>query len=40
MDCRPIFVSRAIEAAGFTIQEKKNEHMWVPVEIGLGIKAT
>ena len=38
MDCRPIFVSRAMEAAGFTITEKKTEHMWVPVEIVLGIK--
>jgi demethylmenaquinone methyltransferase/2-methoxy-6-polyprenyl-1,4-benzoquinol methylase len=37
MDCRPIFVSRAIEAAGFTIQEKKIEHMWVPVEIVLRV---
>lgn len=38
MDCRPIFVSRAIEAAGFTIEDKKVEHMWVPVEIVLGVK--
>jgi demethylmenaquinone methyltransferase/2-methoxy-6-polyprenyl-1,4-benzoquinol methylase len=39
MDCRPIFVSRALEAAGFTIADKKIEHMWVPVEIVLGAKA-
>lgn len=38
MDCRPIFVSRALDAAGFQVQDKKVEHMWVPVEIVLGIK--
>ncbi|MCA9218250.1 MAG: class I SAM-dependent methyltransferase [Planctomycetales bacterium] len=38
MDCRPIFVSQAIEAAGFTIEKKKAEHMWVPVEVVLGVK--
>jgi len=38
MDCRPIFVGRAVEAAGFAIQEKKLEHMWVPVELVLGLK--
>jgi len=37
MDCRPIFVSRAMEAAGFTIQEKRIEHMWVPVEIVVAV---
>jgi demethylmenaquinone methyltransferase/2-methoxy-6-polyprenyl-1,4-benzoquinol methylase len=40
MDCRPIFVSRAIEAAGFTIADKKVEHMWVPVEIVLGVTSS
>jgi demethylmenaquinone methyltransferase/2-methoxy-6-polyprenyl-1,4-benzoquinol methylase len=38
MDCRPIFVSEAIEAAGFNIGKKQTEHMWVPVEIVLGVK--
>lgn len=38
MDCRPIFVSRAVEAAEFKIADKKIEHMWVPVEIVLGVK--
>lgn len=38
MDCRPIFVSSALEAAGFKIDKKQIEHMWVPVEIVLGIK--
>lgn len=37
VDCRPIFVGRAMEAAGFTIEKKKTEHMWVPVEIVLGV---
>ena len=40
MDCRPIFVSRAIAAAGFKIADKKIEHMWVPVEIVLGVKSS
>jgi ubiquinone/menaquinone biosynthesis C-methylase UbiE len=39
MDCRPIFVRRALEAAGFTVDEAMIEHMWVPVEIVRGIKA-
>ncbi len=38
MDCRPIFVSGAMEAAGYSIAAKKIEHMWVPVEIVLGKK--
>jgi ubiquinone/menaquinone biosynthesis C-methylase UbiE len=38
MDCRPIFVRRALEAAGFTVQDEKIEHMWVPVEIALVVK--
>jgi demethylmenaquinone methyltransferase/2-methoxy-6-polyprenyl-1,4-benzoquinol methylase len=38
MDCRPIFVSRALQAAGFVIKDKRIEHMWVPVEIVLGVK--
>jgi ubiquinone/menaquinone biosynthesis C-methylase UbiE len=38
MDCRPIYVRRAMEAAGFVIQAAKTDHMWVPVEIVLGIK--
>ncbi len=33
MDCRPIYVRRALEAAGFDIQDVSIEHMWVPVEI-------
>jgi ubiquinone/menaquinone biosynthesis C-methylase UbiE len=33
MDCRPIFVRRAIENAGFEIEDAAVDHMWVPVEI-------
>ena len=38
MDCRPIYVRRALEAAGFTIKEADVESMWVPVEIVLAEK--
>jgi len=38
MDCRPIYVARALEAAGFVIEGKTIENMWVPVEIVLGVK--
>ena len=38
MDCRPIYVSRVLEAVGFAIADTKIEHMWVPVEIVLGVK--
>ena len=33
MDCRPIYVRRALEAAGFVIEGSLTESMWVPVEI-------
>lgn len=38
MDCRPIYVRRAFEAAGFTIKEAQVESMWVPVELVVGVK--
>jgi len=33
LDCRPIFVRRALEEAGFSIRDAIITHMWVPVEI-------
>jgi ubiquinone/menaquinone biosynthesis C-methylase UbiE len=38
VDCRPIYVKAALEAAGFQIQASEIETMWVPVEIVLGVK--
>lgn len=38
VDCRPIYVKAALEAAGFQIQASEVESMWVPVEIVLGVK--
>lgn len=38
MDCRPIYVRRALEAAGFHIEAADVESMWVPVEIVRGAK--
>jgi ubiquinone/menaquinone biosynthesis C-methylase UbiE len=38
MDCRPIYVRRALESAGFRIQDVAIEHMWVPVEIALAVR--
>jgi ubiquinone/menaquinone biosynthesis C-methylase UbiE len=33
LDCRPIFVRRALEDAGFSIKDAILTQMWVPVEI-------
>ncbi len=33
LDCRPIYVRRALMAAGFAIKDSRIESMWVPVEI-------
>ncbi|MCU0786247.1 MAG: class I SAM-dependent methyltransferase [Verrucomicrobia bacterium] len=33
LDCRPIYVRKAIERAGFTIKRALKKHMWIPVEI-------
>ena len=33
LDCRPIFVRRALEAAGLSIKDATITKMWVPVEI-------
>jgi demethylmenaquinone methyltransferase/2-methoxy-6-polyprenyl-1,4-benzoquinol methylase len=38
LDCRPIYVRRALEEAGFTIRKALIKHMWIPVEIILGVK--
>jgi ubiquinone/menaquinone biosynthesis C-methylase UbiE len=40
MDCRPIFVRRALEAADFDVDASQIESMWVPVEIVRGVKPT
>ena len=39
MDCRPIYARRAMEAAGFVVEDSLLEHMWVPVEIVKAKKA-
>ena len=38
LDCRPIYVRRALEEAQFSIRKALIKHMWIPVEIILGIK--
>ena len=38
MDCRPIYIRRALEAAGLTVKGADVESMWVPVEIVLAVK--
>jgi demethylmenaquinone methyltransferase/2-methoxy-6-polyprenyl-1,4-benzoquinol methylase len=38
LDCRPILVRETLEQAGFKIQKALIKHMWIPVEIILGVK--
>jgi demethylmenaquinone methyltransferase/2-methoxy-6-polyprenyl-1,4-benzoquinol methylase len=38
LDCRPIFVRRALEEQGFAIVDVSLMHMWIPVEIALAVK--
>lgn len=33
LDCRPIYVRRALEAAGFAVEDSELHTMWVPVEV-------
>jgi ubiquinone/menaquinone biosynthesis C-methylase UbiE len=40
LDCRPIHARRALEAAGFLVEETRIESMWVPVEIVRGGKTS
>ncbi|MFH1573136.1 MAG: methyltransferase domain-containing protein [Acidobacteriota bacterium] len=35
VDCRPVFVRRSLEAAGFRILSSEMRKMWIPVEIVL-----
>ncbi len=39
LDCRPIYVARGLQAAGFEVKDPATRHMWVPVEIVLGVKS-
>jgi demethylmenaquinone methyltransferase/2-methoxy-6-polyprenyl-1,4-benzoquinol methylase len=36
LDCRPIYVKRAFEAAGFEVKKHTFKTMWIPVEIVMG----
>ena len=40
LDCRPIFVRRALEDAGFSITDTTITKMWVPVEIVVAEKGS
>ena len=40
VDCRPIFVRRALEAARFSVVQIEHQTIWVPVEIVLARKET
>jgi len=37
LDCRPVYVRRALEGAGFSVRRALTKHMWIPVEIILGV---
>ena len=39
LDCRPIYVRRAIEEAGFRVSRTIRMKMWIPVAIVLGTKS-
>jgi demethylmenaquinone methyltransferase/2-methoxy-6-polyprenyl-1,4-benzoquinol methylase len=38
VDCRPIHARRALEEAGFSVAHAGLRHMWVPVEVVVGVK--
>jgi ubiquinone/menaquinone biosynthesis C-methylase UbiE len=38
IDCRPIYVRQVLEAAGFKVQKSLKKHMWIPVEVILGVR--
>ena len=38
LDCRPIYVRESLERAGFKISKAQKKHMWIPVEIVLGVR--
>ncbi len=38
LDCRPIYVRESLERAGFKITKAQKKHMWIPVEIVLGVR--
>jgi ubiquinone/menaquinone biosynthesis C-methylase UbiE len=38
IDCRPIYVRKALEKADFHIRKALKKHLWIPVEIILGAK--
>jgi ubiquinone/menaquinone biosynthesis C-methylase UbiE len=38
LDCRPIYVQRVMEDAGFAVQRSLIKQMWVPVAIVLAVK--
>ncbi|MDR3401700.1 MAG: methyltransferase domain-containing protein [Chthoniobacter sp.] len=38
LDCRPIYVREAMEKAGFKIARALKKHLWIPVELMLGVK--
>jgi demethylmenaquinone methyltransferase/2-methoxy-6-polyprenyl-1,4-benzoquinol methylase len=39
LDCRPILVRRALERAGFVVEQAEVIHLWVPLEIVKGVKS-
>lgn len=39
LDCRPIYIRKSLEKAGFQIEKELKKHMWVPVKIVLAIKS-